>query len=352
MTSNDRVLVLGGCGFIGRHIVKYLVDNGLASVIRVVDKVPPQIAWLNNDHKATFESSLVEFHSANLINQNSCEKAFEGSFDYVINCAGETRVNLPDAIYEEGIFKLSMNCARNAAKSGVRRYVEVSSGEMTNTSKGLVKEDDKVIPITSVAKYKYEVEKELKNIPNLNYTIVRPAIVYGIGDKTGLTRKLIIGSLYRNLEEPLLILWKGSTPCNTIHVEDVCRAIWHLSNLPEATGGTYNLVDSGQTTQDMVAKIVSLLFGIKHEFLGTVFSSLCKNDLNKIVCEANDKHSIPWAEACSTSDVQNTPLSPFIEKDHIIGSSIQMNGSKLINGSNFVLNYPTITADLLKQVIF
>lgn len=77
---------------------------------------------------------------------------------------------------------------------------------------------------------------------------------------------------------------------------------------------------------------------------------LFKNDFDNIVCEANDKHSIPWAEACSKSGVQNTPLSPFIEKDHITGSSIQMNGSKLINNSNFVLNYPIITADFLKQV--
>lgn len=86
----------------------------------------------------------------------------------------------------------SMNCARTAAKSGVKRYVEVSSGEMTNASKGQVKENDKVIPITSVAKYKYKVEKELKNIPNLNYTIVRPAIVYGIGDRTGLSMSTLI----------------------------------------------------------------------------------------------------------------------------------------------------------------
>lgn len=94
-TSKDRVLVLGGkirldsvffffvfvthvnvwpfragCGFIGRHIVEYLVDNNLASVIRVVDKVPPQIAWLNDRHKAAFESPSVEFHSANLIHQS------------------------------------------------------------------------------------------------------------------------------------------------------------------------------------------------------------------------------------------------------------------------------------------
>lgn len=66
-----------GCGFIGRHVVKYLVDNDLASVVRVVDKVPPQIAWLNNDHKAAFESSLVEFHSANLIHQGKRQFAYD-----------------------------------------------------------------------------------------------------------------------------------------------------------------------------------------------------------------------------------------------------------------------------------
>lgn len=62
--------ILSGCGFIGRHIVKYLVDNNLASTVRVVDKVPPQIAWLNDEHKVAFESPIVEFHSANLINQS------------------------------------------------------------------------------------------------------------------------------------------------------------------------------------------------------------------------------------------------------------------------------------------
>ena len=121
------------------------------------------------------------------ISAGSCENVFEGFFDYVINCAGETRVDLPDTIYEEGIYKLCMNCAHAAAKFGVSRYVELSSGQFTASHKGPIKEDDKVIPLTSIAKYKYEVEKQMKTIPNLNFTIVRPAIVYGIGDRTGLS---------------------------------------------------------------------------------------------------------------------------------------------------------------------
>ena len=43
-------------------------------------------------------------------------------------------------------------------------------------------------PWTLLAKYKLAVEQELPNIPNLDYTIVRPAIVYGSGDRTGLSK--------------------------------------------------------------------------------------------------------------------------------------------------------------------
>lgn len=85
-------------------------------------------------------------------------------------------------------------------------------------------------------------------------------------------------------------------------------------------------------------------------FLINFFLVLFQNDLDVIASEANDKHSIPWAEACAKSNVHNTPLSPFIHKDHLTGYRIQMNGNKLINSSGFTLKHPIITAELLKQV--
>lgn len=57
-----------GCGFIGRNLVHYLVKNDLASEIRVVDKTPPQMAYLNAQHLNSFDNPLVDFVSANLIN--------------------------------------------------------------------------------------------------------------------------------------------------------------------------------------------------------------------------------------------------------------------------------------------
>lgn len=64
-----------GCGFIGRHLVSYLINNGLVSHIRVVDKTPPLLAWLNNQHMTAFNDKAVEFCSANLINQGQCKSS-------------------------------------------------------------------------------------------------------------------------------------------------------------------------------------------------------------------------------------------------------------------------------------
>lgn len=33
-----------------------------------------------------------------------------------------------------------------------------------------------------------EVEKKLKDIPNLNYAVIRPAVTYGTGDCSGLSK--------------------------------------------------------------------------------------------------------------------------------------------------------------------
>lgn len=53
----------------GRNLVSYLISNELVSSLRIVDKVPPQVAWLSARHSKDFNDSSVEFKSANLINE-------------------------------------------------------------------------------------------------------------------------------------------------------------------------------------------------------------------------------------------------------------------------------------------
>ena len=59
----------------------------------------------------------------------------DGHIDYVFNCAGETKSGQTDPVYREGIYKLSMNCAQQAAKIGVNRFIEISSSNLSSSEK-------------------------------------------------------------------------------------------------------------------------------------------------------------------------------------------------------------------------
>ncbi|GJQ73919.1 hypothetical protein Trydic_g18853 [Trypoxylus dichotomus] len=321
-----KVLILGGCGFVGRNLVANFISNKLVSLVRVVDKVPPQVAWLNAYHKEIFDSTLVEFKSANLINPESCKIAFatEGAnWDFVINCAGETKLGQTDPVYKE-----------------------VSSGQLVTSEKTPHAENAPVNPWSFVAKWK--VEKELAKIEDLNYTIIRPALIYGLGDKTGMTTRLIIGAVYKQLGETMKLLWNENLPLNTLYVDDVCRAIWFVCNRDDTIGEIYNVVDDNSSTQGTISDIIADIFNIKVDYYGNLVSTVV--DLSVAADEANDKHLEPWAEACRKDGIQNTPLTPHMDPELLFNKSINLNGSKLRN-LGFQYEVPKPTADKFVAII-
>jgi nucleoside-diphosphate-sugar epimerase len=46
MAEKPAVLIVGGLGYIGRFLALHIHKNDLASEVRIVDKVLPQLAWL------------------------------------------------------------------------------------------------------------------------------------------------------------------------------------------------------------------------------------------------------------------------------------------------------------------
>lgn len=107
----------------------------------------------------------------------------------MFNCAAETRAGQTEAIYNEGVYKLSLNCINEAIAHQVKRYVEFSSGNMHSSDQWQMKEDCCLKPWTQVAQQKAKIEQELKNRSSeLNYTVLRLPIVYGKGDRRGLSK--------------------------------------------------------------------------------------------------------------------------------------------------------------------
>jgi len=347
--SKPRVLVLGGCGFVGRTLVEHLVDHNLADKIRVADKVLPALAGLSEHQKEVF--SKVEFKQVNLSRPNTIGKVFddEAPFDYVFNLAGETKYSQVEAVYKENIIDVSVCTATEAAKRGARVFIEVSTAQVYDSGSKPRKEDAKIKPWTGIAKAKAKAEEELKKINGLHLIIVRPAIIYGPGDLSGLTPRFITAAVYKSLGEKMEFLWDKDLALNTVHVRDVVCALLHLAKNGKP-GSVYNLADDNSTDQGSICAILEPLFGIKTGFLGNMKSKVATAVAMKTVAEtANDKHLKPWSDLCKDNKITTTPLTPYLDEELLYDNPLSVDGNAIAKETGFQYQHPKVTPDLVKE---
>jgi len=343
--------VLGGVGFIGRNLVRYLVEKGLASKIRVVDKAMPATAYLSDEEKALFANPIVEYKQGNLGNTGSIEKSFtdEAPFDIVFNCAAETKLSQSDAVYEEKILNCSVKCANEAAKRKIQKYIEVSDAHVYDASDKNSKEADKIKPWTGTSKYKLQAEEAIQKIPNLNWIIIRPANVYGPGDMTSLSPRIICGAVYKFKNEKMEFLWDAGLKMHSVHVRDMARALWHVA-MNGKVKEIYNVVDHANTTQGSINKLLEAVYGIKTGYVNAMISQAAKLAMDIATESVNDKHLEPWAELCRKHGIESTPLTPYLDQDLLRNNDLAIDGSKL-ESIGFTYDYPDVTLPLVQEQI-
>jgi len=354
MSAKPNVLVLGGLGFIGRNFVEYLVDNNLAGKIRVADKGLPELVGLSKKQMDILKNKdLVDVKQLNLARENMVNRAFEDGglkWDVVVNLAGETKYSQTDEVYKENIIDVSVTCAKAAAARGVGKYIEVSTAQVYDSGKKPSSEDDKLKPWTKLAKAKLTAEDELKKINGLNLIIVRPAIVYGPGDITGITPRLITAAVYKHIGETMEFLWDKDLRINTVHVRDVCAALWHLAQNGK-TGDVYNLADTNDTDQGSVNKLIEAIFKIKTDFMGFLKSKAATAVAMKTVAEtANEKHLKPWSDLCRAKSIVNSPLNTYLDEELLYNNSYSIDGTK-ITKTGFTYKHPTMSEADLRETL-
>lgn len=83
----------------------------------------------------------------------------------MFNCGGETKYSQEDEVYKVRSLALSVAVGKEAAKRGVKAFVELSTGMVYKPDSVPRKETDKTKPWLPLAKYKLQAEEELANIP-------------------------------------------------------------------------------------------------------------------------------------------------------------------------------------------
>jgi nucleoside-diphosphate-sugar epimerase len=278
------------------------------------------------------------------------ERAFaDHTFNFVFNLCGETRFGLGEEEYKQKTLEPAKACADKAATTGTK-WIEMSSGQVYKADKSAATEESKISPWTVQAKYRFEAENAVRAVDGLESVILRPAIIYGPGDLTGLMPRMACAVVYKELGQKMQFLWTGDLRINTVHIRDVVRAMWAAREFEN--GSVWNLADSNDTTQGKINELLGKVFGIETGFQGTLQSKAAtKIALSSVAEMVNNKHVPTFQKVAEKHQIANSPISPFLDKELLKDNHLSLDGSKITKDKGFAYEFPDVTEELFVEEI-
>ena len=233
---NMRVLVLGGCGFIGRHVVSSLSSDGIESV--VFD--------MNADSDCS--SAISTFVKGSFTDANQLETVIrQSSISHIIHLISTT---LPKSSNDDMKYDIKSNVIGTLSllelcvKYKIKKILFMSSGgTIYGPPKSVpVSETHATEPICSYGISKLAIEKYLglyKHLHGLNYVVLRAANPYGPGQNPFSGQGVIANFVHRIHCGLQVEIWgNGSIIRDYFDVRDLAK-LAKLALLASG-GGIYN----------------------------------------------------------------------------------------------------------------
>lgn len=209
MADGDCVLVTGGSGFVGPHVVAALIQAGYR----------PRLAQRNPRPVPSGAEAVV---TGDLLAQVDWSTALEG-VDHVVHMAGLAHAGpgLDEALYRRVNTEATLELARAAGKAGVRRFIYLSSIKaLTDAFDGPpLTEDGQPAPGDPYGRSKLAAERGLADI-DLDWIALRPVLIYGAGVKANMAALLKLARL------PVPLPFGGlQAPRSLLAVENLASAV-------------------------------------------------------------------------------------------------------------------------------
>ena len=220
------ILVTGGTGFIGTHLLERLACQGerVRALVRrtgVTHRFPPVLP------------AGVETVYGDLANGDGLAEALSGSHT-VIHLAGVTKALRPQDYYT-GNVRATRQLAQAMAGRGIR-LVHVSSLAAIGpaTSGAPLAEDAEAHPLTHYGKSKLDAERVVRDLAP-DAVIVRPPVVYGPRDTD-------VFQLLKSISKGLVLeIAGGDRWFSAIYVKDLVEGLLAAAAAPRAAGRAYFL---------------------------------------------------------------------------------------------------------------
>lgn len=269
--DNKKVLVTGGAGFIGSHLVRKLVELG--ANVTVVD----DLSRGSTDKIADVLDS-ISFHQIDLRDEKKSQKVFSGQ-DIVFNLAAlNTGVDFDqgrtEVMFEENML-LQMMPIRMANTAGVKRFVQISSASVYSRyamENSIPTPEDADTTDPEPSKLGYALAKQVGEKlaswyyenQGLETVSVRFINVYGEQDNYDQMGHFIPVMIRKFIEakDTVQVFGSGNQKRSFMYVGDAVDALLLLAEKGKA-GDVYNVDSNEERSVREVVELIALQFADK-----------------------------------------------------------------------------------------
>lgn len=250
MMYKGITLVTGAAGFMGSHLVEYLVSLG----VRVRATARPR------KDTSFFDNLGVEYIPADLTQPDTLPPLLAGGVDRIFHLGAICNFSTPyEKLYPTNVAGVD-RFTKLAYEAGVSRYIHVGSTSVYGPYRGVpFREEGPRDPQDNYGRSKRDGEDVIWKLIREGFpaVITRPCTVYGPRCNDG------AGKAFSRPTSIAAVPGNGRQRLSNIRAEDVAASVEHLSHLDSAIGQAYNIAEDTNPTLEEALTLAAETFGTK-----------------------------------------------------------------------------------------
>ena len=289
-----KVLVTGGAGFIGSHLVRQLLAAD--HEVTVLDNVSTG-TW---QHLPEGKDTCICWEM-DIRDKSAREKMEQGRFDVIVHLAGQTMVDVsikdPEFDAAENVMG-TLNVLEAARHSGVKRIIFASTaasyGDVAE-DKLPIREEENLAPMSFYGLTKVTVEKYLQlyhDLYGLDYVALRFANVYG--ERQGDTGEGGVISIFAKRiakDQGITVFGDGKQTRDFIYAGDIAAGIIAAMTTDKANA-VYNLSNQTETS---LLELIDLMAKAAGKKVEPDFAAPREGDINRsMLCNEAAVQNLNW----------------------------------------------------------
>lgn len=256
--SNDLIVVTGGAGFLGSHVVARLLARGLR--VRVLDDFSNGKMLHLED---LVEDPGLEVVEVDIVQADKVASVIEDAQVVIHLAVLDLRQSIkePERV-NEVVVNGTLHCLEAARRAGIDLFLNCSSSEVYGTALRTPMDEEHVLgPETPYAAAKVAQDMYVRSYGRtygLPWVTIRPFNMYGPnshwqGFRGELIPKMIVRAMNR---QPLTVFGDGRQTRDFIYVDDAAEATCRVIETPSCRNQVLNVCTGQETAVGDIAEMI------------------------------------------------------------------------------------------------